>query len=286
MANGTTRFDRGPQHMTGLFSVGTQVHPVPVSAGTGGSHLSLPRGILSIRACVLGTTAAIYVATVILSVSALIGPQRLSLTLRTTAGETRIAWLLPGGNLWDVGMRPGNRVLVLDGHAPAGAAGSWSGQQLAVRLSNGRLLSAGATTAVHTADSWPLLVLSPCFLVLGVLLHVRARPSAVAVAACGLSFMAAFLLALGPAVASNRFIAAVAVERAARPLFAGCFLAFFLVFAGGPAASAARWPVVVPAMAVGVLNIAGTIPWPRGAGAIAIPASRCGACVGCCHTRR
>jgi hypothetical protein len=127
---------------------GRQVHPVPVSAGTGGSHLSLLRGILSIRACVLGTTAAIYVATVILSVSALIGPQRLSLTLRTTVGETCIAWPLPGGNLWDVGMRPGNRVLVLDGHAPAGAAGSWSGQHLAVRLSNGRLLSASATTAI------------------------------------------------------------------------------------------------------------------------------------------
>ena len=86
------------------------------------------------RPAVLATLGGMaYAALLVLGLAALAASPRFSLEVAVPrAGQARVTWLLPGGSLWDRGVRPGDRVLALDGVPPAPAqAGTWSGRRWA-----------------------------------------------------------------------------------------------------------------------------------------------------------
>lgn len=71
------------------------------------------------RTMLIALVSVVYAITLALNSATLLTPPRLVLVLGTAgAGVVRIAWDRPGSALWDHGVRWGDRVLVLDGHAP------------------------------------------------------------------------------------------------------------------------------------------------------------------------
>ncbi len=110
-----------------------------------------------------------------LNLLSLLALPRLSLLLDVSpTGGTRVSWVLPGGVLWQSGVRPGALVLALDDRAPrADQGGAWSGSRVTVRAQTGHTVVVDAHTIQDNA-AWPLLALSPWFLLLGTLLVLRA----------------------------------------------------------------------------------------------------------------
>jgi len=212
------------------------------------------------RVLVLGAVPALFAATMVAGIFVLLTPPRLLLNVEVApGGVTRIAWLLPGGNLWDTGMRSGDPVLLLDGRAPGPwDGGSWTGHQAVVREADGRVVSADADTTGNTGGSWPLLVLSPWFFLFGVLVYLRAAQRSIRVATHGLFTLAAFALVLGPVADSNRLVVGAVAERIAVPLFAASFAYFFLVFPVARVARRGTIAVFAPAIVAGMLSAFGT----------------------------
>ncbi len=127
------------------------------------------------------TIGLLYAGALALSLVAQATPPRFTLTLTAPApGVAAVAWLQPGTILWDSGVRPGDRVLALDGRAPTSRdMGSWSGTRLLVRVggaggSHGAILLDAAALR-QDRSAVPVLLLSPWFLLLGTLVVLRAR---------------------------------------------------------------------------------------------------------------
>src|SRR5947209_16901179 len=97
--------------------------PQPFSATwTGDTHT---------RAMLVAVVSMAYGAVLLLNILTLLRPPRLWLMLAIpAAGRARVAWVLPGSTLWEDGVRPGDRVLAVDGHAPTlHDAGVWTGER-------------------------------------------------------------------------------------------------------------------------------------------------------------
>ena len=107
--------------------------------------------------------------------------------------------------------------------------------------------------------TWPLLLLSPWFFLLGTLLVVRASPSRVGRAAYTLFVAAACAHALAPAADGHEPLA-VGGEMVAIPLFAAAFAHFFLVFPT-PRVARLRALLPVPALVAVALGLAALV-WP------------------------
>jgi len=218
--------------------------------------MSVLRWGLRVRAshAVATIVGVLFAATFLLGATTLAQSPRLSLAVDARPGAAaRVSWVLPGSTLWDLGVRAGDRVLALDGRPPvARDSGSWNGQRLLIRTLGGARLALDARRVLTGGGTWPLLALSPWFLLLGTLLYLRARPRAVARAAYGLFAAAAFALALAPATDADVPLATVG-EHAATPLFAACFALFFCTFPALRGSSRLRGALLLPPLAVGAL---------------------------------
>ena len=215
------------------------------------------------RPAVLATLGGMaYAALLVLGLAALAASPRFSLEVAVPrAGQARVTWLLPGGSLWDRGVRPGDRVLALDGVPPAPAqAGTWSGRRVAIRVAAGTVLVADARALQRGHSAWPLVLVSPWFLLLGTLVYLRARQPGVGRATYLLFGSAACALALTPATDGDQ-PAASAGEFALVLLFAAGFVRFFLTFPrprGGHRARAAALLLPLAPVPFGVAALV----WP------------------------
>jgi len=205
--------------------------------------------------------SGLYALALALGIATLLTPPRLVLVLGTSGtGAVRVAWDQPASNLWDRGVRWGDQVLALDGRPPTQRdAGLWVGDQVAVRGLTGRVTRVSALDLQAGRDPLPLLVLSPWFFLLGLLVVLRAPYPHVGRAAYALFGSAACALALAPAADADQVVAGV-VEFAVVLLFAAAFLRFFLTFPRLRGARGWRWVLVAP-LTVIALDLAGLI-WP------------------------
>ncbi len=182
------------------------------------------------RLALVTAVSVMYAVLFALNVATLLTPARLSFRLDIPSwGAARIAYVLPGGSLWDQGVRAGDRALTVDGRVPGHAlTGHAPIRRLTVRTRSGAVLvlDVGALRRGHS--TWPVLLLSPWFLLLGTLVVLRAPPT-IGRAAYALFVSAACALALAPA-ADNDDALAMMIEWTAGAFFASCFAGFFLTF--------------------------------------------------------
>jgi len=215
---------------------GTEQPPTGRSADRVRHVRRVPSPITFVRAVTL-----LYGAAALLGVAGLLGTAHLSLHVPPPrSGAARVGWLLPGGNAWSLGIRAGDRVLALDGRPPTAAAiRAWDGRQLTVRTHAGRAVSADAAALGNKSSTWPLLLLSPWFLLLGTLVYLRAGERGVGRVSYALFASAALALALAPGADADNLVATVG-EQAAVPFFAAFLALFFLLFPSSGAVRA-RW---------------------------------------------
>ncbi len=183
------------------------------------------------RIVIVSMVGAIYGAILVLNIAALLGSPRLSAVLSVPPiGPARVAWLLPGSTLWERGTRPGSIALSLDGRRPeARDAGWWSGRRLVVRTGMGDMAEIAAGSIRDDRASWPLLTLSPWFLLLGTLIVLRTAQRGVGWATYSLFATVACALALVPSATADEPLGA-ACEFAIADVFPVCFVAFCLAF--------------------------------------------------------
>ena len=221
-------------------------------------RLGVPRSFALTMALVSASYAAVLVAAMV----GLSRPPQFSLSLAVSGtGAVRIGWVKPGGALWGRGVRAGDAVLTLDGRPPGRmAAGSWSGRRLLVRVARGRTILADAQAESGGALTWPLLALSPWFLLLGTLVALQAPDANIGRAAYALLGSAAFALALAPGADSDD-LATTVLEWGAAALFAYSFLRFFLIFPVARGIRLLRVVLLAPPFA-GVLAGVAANRWP------------------------
>jgi len=203
----------------------------------------------------------VYALVLALNAISALTPARLSLALSVpAAGQARVSWVLPGGALWNRGVRAGDAVLTLDGRPPVpGDAGLWTGRQLRVHAGAGVIIEASPTASPARA-TWPMLLLSPWFLLLATLIVLRAPQRAIGRAAYLLFTSAAYALALAPGADAENVVA-TGTEWAATALFAVGFVNFFLTYPLSRGASRPRlWLFGLPL--VGVLLGLAALSWP------------------------
>jgi len=198
----------------------------------------LPRGMVptlrsvSLPSVAIGAIGALYALVLVLNIAVLQRPPQLTALLSaSTSGGLHVAWLHPGSTPWERGVRPGDQVLALDGRRPDPRdAGVWTGSRIAVRVgTGGPAVVVDARSLLPGHDTWPLLALSPWFLLLGTLVALHAPRPEVGRATYALFASAAFSLALAPAAIAEVLLGMVA-EFVATCLFAGYFVRFFLEF--------------------------------------------------------
>jgi len=213
------------------------------------------------RGAIVGVVTLIYVGVLALSILSLLSSPRFSLGLTTPAPRgVRVAWVLPGGTLWAGGVRPGATVLTLDGRTPPPHAGTlWTGTRVVVRLQTGEPMAFDART-IQRGSTWPLLLLSPWFLLLGTLVVLRAPQRAVGRTAYALFAAAAFTFAFAPAVDGEELIAIVG-EPIAVAALSIYFVRFFLLFPQTYGSSRLRVSTSVPALLSLGCNLA-ALEWP------------------------
>jgi len=189
-------------------------------------------------------------------------PPRLSLALSVSAtGHARVAWVMPGGALWDRGVRAGDAVLALNGRPPVHEdAGLWTGRRLRVRAARGATVEVNAVTLPSGRATWPLLLLSPWFLLLATLVVLRAPQRNVGRTAYLLFASAAYALALAPGADVDN-VAATVAEWAATALFAVGFAHFFRIYPSSRGTPRPRAWLFVPPL-VGVLLGVAALVWP------------------------
>jgi len=208
------------------------------------------------RGALIALASVVYAVVLALNMLTLLTPPRMMLVLGAPAtGAARVAWVWPDSTLWDRGVRPGDRVLALDGWAPTPRdAGVWRGQRLVVRGAKGvTAVTASELRSGH--DPLPLLLLSPWFFLLGTLVVLRARQPRVGHDAYLFLVSGAYAMALAPATVADEPIAGVA-EFAMVLLFAAFFVRFFLTFPR-PRSAQLRRAVLAPPLAVIALGVAG-----------------------------
>lgn len=146
-----------------------------------------------------------------LNVATLVRPAQLSLALVVPRpSRAWVAWVMPGGTLWEQGVREGDTVLTLDGQRPTHQDGGiWRGQRLRVRTMHRGMILITARAQSTQATTWPLLVLSPWFLLLGTLVVVRALQPSMGRITYTLFASAAFALAFAPGADSDDVVATV-----------------------------------------------------------------------------
>jgi len=204
----------------------------------------------------------VYVLILALNATAALTPPRLSLTLSVPAtGHARVTWVMPGGALWDRGVRAGDAVLALNGRPPVrGDAGAWSGRRLRMRTEHGATVEVNAVTLPAGRATWPLLLLSPLFLLLATLVVLRAPRRAVGRATYLLFASAAYALALAPGADADN-VAATVAEWAATAVFAAGFVHFFRVYPPARGTPRPRACLFVPPLAGVLLGVA-ALGWP------------------------
>ena len=242
---------------------GTEQPPTGRSADRVRHVRRVPSPITFVRAVTL-----LYGAAALLGVAGLLGTAHLSLHVPPPrSGAARVGWLLPGGNAWSLGIRAGDRVLALDGRPPTAAAiRAWDGRQLTVRTHAGRAVSADAAALGNKSSTWPLLLLSPWFLLLGTLVYLRAGERGVGRVSYALFASAALALALAPGADADNLVATVG-EQAAVPFFAAFLALFFLLFPVVRCGARTLVLLLIPALAAGALAIAALFfptLWPIG----------------------
>ena len=237
-----------------------------IIARVGGRWASLlqPRSIHTrhTRTVLIALISAIYGTMLLLNGVTVLAPPRLYVSLDVPAPrQARVAWVRPGSALWDRGVRAGGRVLALDGRSPAPSdAGVWMGKRLVARRSDGRAIVIDAVALRQGHDTWPLLMLSPWFFLLGMLVFLRAPRPHVARATCALFVSAACALALAPGTDADQPVAAIA-EFALVTLFAAAFVLFFLVFPTPRGTIRRRALLLVPPLVAIALDLAALV-WP------------------------
>lgn len=194
----------------------------------------------------------------VLNLTTLFSPPRLSIGL--SAGPARVAWVLPGSALWQRGVRPGDRVIALDGRVPRQQeTGLWSGERVRVQTAVGPV-AVDAAMAQHDRSTWPLLLLSPVFLLLGTLVVLRTSRPAVGAATYNLFAATAFTLVLAPSVDHDEVVATV-IQLAMIPLLATFFVRFFLTFPTSRGTASLRAALFALPLASLLLSLAALL-WP------------------------
>jgi len=237
----------GPTHATMSGSIGTATQPA-----------AWPRtGLTRPRLAAVALVGVVYSAILLLNIVALLETPQLSVVLSVPmSGPAHVVWLLPGSTLWDSGVRAGTPVLALDGRRPSPRdTGRWTGNQLRVRLPAGSPTTIAAASIRGSRVTWPLLVLSPWFLLLGTLVLLRAPRADIGQATYGLCAVAAVALALAPSTIDDEPLA-TATEFAAVTLFAACFVVFCLTFPVRRGAARLRVLVVAPPLITIALYLA------------------------------
>jgi len=208
-----------------------------------------------------------YGAVFLLNVAYLLAPPRVFAVLNWSNGnqtQTRIAWVRPGSTLWERGIRAGDVVQTLDGRPPVHGDGGigeiWRGRRLAVRHATGETVVVDVAQVAPGRATWPLLLLSPWFFLLGLLVALRAPTPPIGRAAYAFCATTAYALALAPAADGDEPLAAVA-EFALVALFAATFVLFFLTFPVRRGTTLRRRLLVAPAGAIGALYVA-ALAWP------------------------
>ena len=204
----------------------------------------------------------VYALILVFNAATALAPPRLTLTLSVpVTGQARVAWVMPGGALWDGGVRAGDTALALADRSPLpGNAGVWTGQRVRVRTGRGAVVEVAAASQPGGRAAWPLLLLSPWFLLLATLVVLRAPQRAVGRAAYLLFASAAYAFALAPGADADN-VAATVAEWMATALFAAGFAHFFRVYPPSRGTSCLpAWLLVLPL--VGVLLGVAALSWP------------------------
>lgn len=162
----------------------------------------------------------------------MLAPPQLMLVLAASPSDNaRIQWTVPGGVLWEQGVRAGDRVVSLEQQSPQAQqdTGLWFGQSLTVQTAQGKLMTFTAEMLRAGRNMWLLLMISPWFFWFGVLVHIRAQPRAVGTATFNLFTVTGLALAMG-AGAVNEQPLMIGLEFVVVTLFAAYFLRFFMTF--------------------------------------------------------
>jgi len=159
----------------------------------------------------------------------------LGVSVATDAEELVVRWVQPGGWAWDSGVRPGDRVVGINGHGVAGpsdAALLADAQSVDVRTPSGALLSApGMTEAFPDSDLLRLafLLTAGCFLLVGGVIYVIAAERHTATLMLAHAASGAVLLSAAFATRSGASWA-LAVAYSGLVSFGGSTLLLALVF--------------------------------------------------------
>lgn len=218
---------------------------------------TLIRGHIDRRLVLMAAVTSVYVTILLLSVAILLHSPRLSLVASVSSQRAaHVVWVLPGGTMWNRGIRPGAIILELDHRLPSSRdAGVWQGTEIRVQDASGPT-QVSADALRQGRATWPLLALSPLFLLFGTLVLSRSPLPGVGRSAYLLFSSAAMALALAPAADDDQ-LWANAGEIIAVPLFAYAFARFFWTFPvvrKGTKDSARAAPAVI-ASALGIVAL-------------------------------
>lgn len=172
----------------------------------------------------------VYAAVTLAGLALLVAPARLTLGIAPASPtDVRVTWLQAGGSLWQAGVRVGDHVLDLNGQPPPPRGRAlWVGRSARVRQGGQRPRMVAAEHLQPYLVGWPLLVLSPWFVALGLLVLRRAPQPAVGRATCAVFVSAACSLSLAPASLAGNLLACGAIYPLVA-LFCWCFVRLFLI---------------------------------------------------------
>ncbi|MFP4438545.1 MAG: GAF domain-containing sensor histidine kinase [Chloroflexaceae bacterium] len=190
-------------------------------------------------------------------------PPQVTFTLAfPTPDMPRVAWLLAGGELWDRGVRVGDQVLALNQRPPTIAApGVWRGTHAMFRIQDDQVITVTATGLYGSTRRWPLLLLSPWFLLLGTLVFFRAPDPRVGRATYLLLLSSALALASVPATIVNSPLW-VGVNVLTVDLFAVFFARFCLIFPHPRGDPRVRTLLLLPMLLLSLAGVLSVYPWP------------------------
>lgn len=181
-----------------------------------------------------GVVAALSVALLALGSLALAAtdaPPRLGVRATGRDGQVVLTWVQPAGLAWDVGLRPGDVVVSIDGRAAAGGARAAAASELTTRGPSGTMTIATTREAGATADQrqGAFLFLALWFALVGGAAFVLAREGRAATTLLVGNAGAAAALLAGLATPYGAGWALATVFVALTAFGAGTFL-FFLMF--------------------------------------------------------
>ncbi|MEM8533213.1 MAG: ATP-binding protein [Chloroflexota bacterium] len=169
----------------------------------------------------------------IFSIQSLITTPALFLSLAEPDSETakvEVEYVFPGGILWEFGIRPGDQVLRIDQNVPTlldSAKSQW--QRATIQDSDGNIRTIDLQTNVHKQNTLPLLLISPVFLLFGVLIFLRSEQRLISQKYFLLFVSIAFSLAISP-LSENDVPIGLAMGFVTIIFFSAFFLLFLLSF--------------------------------------------------------